>query len=149
MHILKQASIPLNSLHDDIRLELWSDSQYTCSPICNRDVLQLAFNYTLYLVSHTTMKTLKNWTCAVAINSCYSFTSFPEMTWNSAVSYCSTLNMSLVTTPSDVEWNFISHLFAQHPDIVKLGIGMQLSYIGLLNIWVSVILSRHIDLVVC
>ncbi len=84
------------------------------------------------------MKTLENYTCADAINSCYSFAFFSEMTWNSAVRYCFTINMSLLTTPGDFEWNFISNLFAQHPRILKLGTGMQLSYLGLLYNWVSV-----------
>ncbi len=142
MYTLKRVSIPLNSLHQDILLEVhgtgWNVSNL-CSSICSTVFMELEYNFTLYSVTNPTVKALKNHTCAVAMNSCYSFDVFPKMTWNTAVRYCSALNMSLLTTPSDLEWNFISHLFAQRPDILQLGSGMQLSYIGLLYNGVSFI----------
>ncbi len=144
MYTLKRVSIPLNSLHQDIMLEVhgigW-DISNSCASICSTVFLELEYNFTLYSVTHPTVKALKSYPCAVATNSCYSFALFSKMTWNSAVRYCSALNASLLTTPSDLEWNFISHLFAQHPDLLQLGSDMQLSYIGLLYNWVSVIPS--------
>ncbi len=143
MYILKRVSIPLNSLHQDIMLYVHGIGRQNisnlCGSICSTFFLEFEYNFTLYSVTNPTEKALKNYTCAVATNSCYSFTLFPKMTWNSAVGYCSYNNKSLLTTPSDLEWNFISHLFAQRPDILQLGSGMQLSYIGLLYNWVSVI----------
>ncbi len=141
MYALKRVSLPLNGIHADISLqtELWGAVRHYLSPFPSTVFLELAYNFTLYSVTHPAVKMLKNYTCAVATNSCYSFAAFGELTWNSAVRYCSALNMSLITTPTDFEWNFISHLFAQRPDILKMGSGIQLSYMGLLYNWVSFI----------
>ncbi len=152
MYTLKRVLVRLNYLHQEIDLTvtgLWRDRS-ACPSKCSAVFLQLEYNFTPYSVTHQTVKMLKHYTCAVATNSCYSFRGdFQKMTWNSAVGYCSNLNMTLLTTPSDLEWNFISHLFAQRPNILRLGSGMQLSYMGLLYSWVSVIpLDIFIDLVI-
>ncbi len=146
MYALKRVSVPLNSLHEDVLLRVFVGSfENLRASLRSMIFLELRYNFTLYSVAHPTMKMLNNYICADAINSCYSFAVFPETTWNSAIRYCSALNMSLLTTQSDFEWNFISHLFAHHPDILKLGAGMQLSYMGLLYNWVSVSSSRHFN----
>ncbi len=132
---LGRESIQLNTLLGDIELNMRHRLQRgACnSGECHKDVVTFAFTYyTFRPVAVSKMETSNGCICSKKMHTCYCLFALRKIDWMAAAEYCSTNNMSLLTSPSDTEWHFIEQLFGQNPKVLEMSQAAQMSYIGLL-----------------